>query len=211
MTLRERALERENDGVHATTRELLVVVATLDDATALAPLGRSGRLDDAAWPVHPVLVATGPEPLDVDAVLDDLDAPAGRLLLLDGPCEHWAQEAAHMIVRLDALLAEDAPAGVVVRGGSEAALAAARSALRLCLPVLHLTVEPDTAETAATQAAIAQLAAWQTSPTGGIPYPTEIDLQVHRLLAGAGSYRCQVSDPTVVRMPPGWGPSSITA
>ena len=108
--------------------------------------------------MHPVLVATGPEPLDVDAALDDLDAPAGRLLLLDGPCESWAEEAARMTLRLDALLAEEPPAGVVVRGGTESALAATRSALRLGVPVLHLPVdEHESADHAATQAAIAEL------------------------------------------------------
>ncbi|MCD2192955.1 hypothetical protein LQ327_06075 [Actinomycetospora endophytica] len=212
MTLREYSVEGDEGGAGAMTPDLFVVVATADDAAALAPLGRPARQQDVGGHVHPVLVATGPEPLDVDAALDDLDAPAGRLLLLDGPCENWAQEAAHMLVRLDALLAEDAPAGVVVRGGTEAALAATRSAVRLGLPVLHLTVEPDTAETAATQAAVAELAAWQTSPAGGMPYPTEIDLLVHRLLSPPPSHRHRAADQTVVRMPSGRGSrSSITA
>jgi hypothetical protein len=213
MTFREHTIEEGADGAVTTVPDLLVVVATAEDAAALAPLGRPARgQDDAVASVHPVLVATGPEPLDVDAALDDLDAPAGRLLLLDGPCENWAEEAARMVVRLDALLAEEPPAGVVVRGGTEAALAAARSALRLGVPVLHLPVEPDSAERSATQAAVAELVAWQTSPAGGMPYPTEIDLLVHRLLAPPPSHRHRAADPTVVRMPSGRGPrSSMTA
>jgi hypothetical protein len=207
MTYRDHAIEEAAGGALAVVPDLLVVVATAEDAAALAPLGRPG-VDHADVPVHPVLVATGPEPLDVDAALDDRDAPAGRLLLLDGPCASWAEEAARMIVRLDALLAEEPPAGVVVRGGSEAALAAARSAVRLGVPVLHLPVEPETAEHAATQAAVAELVAWQTSPAGGMPYPTEMDLLVHRLLAPPPSHRHRASDPTVVRMPSGRGPRS---
>lgn len=214
MTFREHTIEEGAGGAVTAVPDLLVVVATAEDAAALAPLGRPARpsQDDVDAPVHPVLVATGPEPLDVDAALDDLDAPAGRLLLLDGPCETWAEEAARMVVRLDALLAEEPPAGVVVRGGTEAALAAARSALRLQVPVLHLPAEPDTAERAATQAALAELVAWQTSPAGGMPYPTEIDLLVHRLLAPPPPSRHRAADPTVVRMPSGRGPrSSMTA
>ena len=181
MTLREYAAGGAGDEAAPVVPELLVVVATAEDATTLAPLGRLGPpgREDADAPVHPVLVATGPDPLDVDAALDDLGAPAGRLLLLDGPCGTWAEEAARMIVRLDALLAEEPPAGVVVRGGTEAALAAARSAVRLGVPVLHLPVTSDSAERAATQAAVAELVTWQTSPSGGMPYPTEIDLLVH--------------------------------
>jgi hypothetical protein len=215
MTLREYAADASVDEASTAPPELLVVVATTEDATALAPLGRlgpPGSGDRADGPVHPVLIATGPEPLDVDAALDDLGAPAGRLLLLDGPCESWAEEAARMVVRLDALLVEEPPAGVVVRGGTEAALAATRSALRLRVPVLHLPAEPDTAERAATQAAVAELAAWQTSPSGGVPYPTEIDLLVHRLLTPPQAERHRAPDQTVVRMPCGRGPrSSMTA
>lgn len=214
MTFRDHTIEEAAGGAVAAVPDLLVVVATAEDAAALAALARPVHpgLDDADGPVHPVLVATGPEPLDVDAALDDREAPAGRLLLLDGPCESWAEEAARMIVRLDALLAEEPPAGIVVRGGSEAALAAARSALRLHVPVIHLPVELDTAQHAATQAAIAELVAWQTSPPGGMPYPTEIDLLVHRLLAPPPPHRHRAADPTVVRMPSGRGPrSSMTA
>jgi hypothetical protein len=212
MTFRDHSVEEAAGGAVTAVPDLLVVVATADDATALAPVGRpgAGGADDS---VHPVLVATGPEPLEVDAALDDLDAPAGRLLLLDGPCDTWAEEAARMIVRLDALLAEEPPAGVVVRGGSEAAVAATRSALRLRVPVVHLPVEPRTADEAATQVAVAGLVAWQTSPSGGgLSYPTEIDLLVHRLLAPPPSHRHRAADPTVVRMPsPRGGRSSASA
>ncbi|MFC5060833.1 hypothetical protein [Actinomycetospora atypica] len=177
--------------------DLLVIVATEDDAEALAPLGRPVH-DDA--PVTPVLVATGPDPLEVDAVLDDLAAPAGRLLLLDGPCDSWAEEAARLVVRLDALIGGEPPAGVIVRGGSEAALAAARCAVAAGVPLLHLAVEVGDVRTAATQAAVAELAAWQTSPEGGTAHPAEIDLLVHRRLAPAAP-RARHADPTVVRMP----------
>ena len=211
MTLRDYAADAAAGGATTAVRDLLVVVATAEDAAALAPLGRPTRQgpEDGDPPVRPVLVATGPEPLDVDAALDDLETPAGRLLLLDGPCESWAEEAARMVVRLDTLLAEEPPAGVVVRGGTEAALAAVRSALRLEVPVLHLAVEEhEDAERAATQAAVAELVAWQTSPAGGMPYPSEIDLLVHRLLAPPPTHRHRAADPTVVRMPSGRGPRS---
>ena len=210
MTLREHAVGGAAGGVAAAVPELMVVVATTEDAGVLAPLGRpthSGE-EGTDGPVQPVLVATGPHPLEVDGALDDLGAPAGRLLLLDGPCETWAEEAARMVVRLDALLAEEPPAGVVVRGGTESALAAARSAVRLGVPVLHLPAEQETSERAATQAAVAELAAWQTSPSGGVPYPTDIDLLVHRLLAPPQPSRHRAADPTVLRMPSGRGPRS---
>ncbi len=161
----------------------------------------------------PVLVATGPEPLEVDAALDDLGAPAGRLLLLDGPCESWAEEAARMTLRLDALLAEEPPAGVVVRGGSEAALAAARSALRLGVPVLHLAVEPDTTDTVRHPGrrrrarGVADLAGGR----GALPRARSIcwctAARRPRRPNATGS-----ADQTVVRMPSGRGPrSSMTA
>jgi hypothetical protein len=215
MTQGEHAVGGHPEGTATVTPELLVVVATPEDAAVLAPLGRPTHAeseDDVAGPVQPVLVATGPDPLEVDEALDDLGTPAGRLLLLDGPADTWAQEAARMIVRLDALLAEEPPAGVVVRGGTEAALAAARSAVRLGVPVLHLPAEQESSERAATQAAVAELAAWQTSPSGGVPYPTEIDLLVHRLLTPRQPSRHRAADPTVVRMPSGRsGRSSMTA
>ena len=215
MTLREHTADASVDEAPTAPPELLVVVATTEDAAALAPLGRlapPAAGEHADGPVRPVLIATGPEPLDVDAALDDLAAPAGRLLLLDGPCTSWAEEAARMVVRLDALLVEEPPAGVVVRGGTEAALAATRSALRLRVPVIHLPASPGTAERAATQAAVAELAAWQTSPAGGVPYPTEIDLLVHRLLTPPQVERHRAADHTVVRLPSGRGPrSSMTA
>ena len=197
MTLREQFEGGTVPSQPIVKPDLLVVVATADDAEALAPLGRPAP-DDA--PVTPVLVATGPDPLEVDAVLDDLAAPAGRLLLLDGPCDSWAEEAARLVVRLDALIAEEPPAGVVVRGGSESALAAARAAVVAGVPVLHLPTEVADVRTAATQAAVAGLAAWQTSPEGGMAYPTEIHLLVHRRLAPAAP-RARHADPTVVRMP----------
>ncbi|MCD2186285.1 hypothetical protein [Actinomycetospora soli] len=191
--------------------ELLIVVASTDDARALAPLGRPGA-DEGDEPVRPVLVATGVDPLGVDAVLDELDAPAGRLLLLDGPSDGWAEEAARLIVRLDALITGEPPAGVVVRGGSEAALAAARCAVGIGVPLLHLPVPPTDARTAATAAMVAELAAWQTSPDGGQPYPTEIDLLVHRRLTPAPPRPRHASDPNVVRMPASRGPrNSLSA
>lgn len=197
MTLREQFEGGGAGPDPVVAPDLLIIIATAADAEALAPLGRPVA-DDA--PVTPVLVATGPDPLGVDAVLDDLAAPAGRLLLLDGPCDTWAEEAARLVVRLDALIAEEPPAGVVVRGGSEAALAAARSAVAAGVPLLHLPGETGDPRTAATQAAVAELAAWQTSPEGGAAYPTEIDLLVHRRLAPPVS-RARHADTTVVRMP----------
>ncbi|WP_018330530.1 hypothetical protein [Actinomycetospora chiangmaiensis] len=188
--------------------ELLIIVASEEDARALAPLGRPGASDE---PVRPVLVATGPDPLGVDAALDDLDAPAGRLLILDGPAEGWAEEAARLVVRLDALVAGEPPAGVVVRGGSEAALAAARCAVAVGVPLLHLPVPAADGRAAATGAAIAGLAAWQSSPEGGLPYPTEIDLLVHRRLTPAGARPRHAGDPNVVRMPAGRARSSLSA
>ena len=212
MTVREHASGGFSGEVATAMPELLVVVATPEDAAALAPLGRPAPGQDVECPAHPVLVATGPDPLEVDAALDDLAAPAGRLLLLDGPCGTWAEESARMVVRLDALLTEEPPAGVLVRGGTEAALAATRSALRLGVPVLHLAVDEEPAERAATQAAVAGLAAWQTSPSGGVPYPTEIDLLVSRLLEPPPTGRHGAADQTVVRMPSGRGPrSTMTA
>ncbi|MDL5155037.1 hypothetical protein [Actinomycetospora termitidis] len=206
MTLGEHA--REDLG--AEVPELLVIVGSVADAQALGPLGRPGQ-DVEGEPVRPVLVATGPDPLEVDAALDDLGAPAGRLLLLDGPSATWAEEAARLVVRLDALIAGEPPAGVVVRGGTEAALAAARSAVNAGIPLLHLSAEPDDARSAVTAAVVAELAAWQTSPAGGLPYPSELDLVVHRRLTPAAARPRHSGDQTVVRMPSGRGSRSLSA
>ncbi|MEJ2869722.1 hypothetical protein WCD74_18270 [Actinomycetospora sp. OC33-EN08] len=202
--------EHTDDEPVVDVPDLLVIVPSVQDAHALAPLGRPGH-DGDADPVRPVLVATGPDPLEVDAALDDLGAPAGRLLLLDGPSATWAEEAARLVVRLDALIAGEPPAGVVVRGGSEAALAAVRSALGVGVPVLHLAVEADDPRSAATGAAVAELAAWQTSPAGGLPYPSELDLLVHRRLAPVAPRPRHAGDQTVVRMPSGRGSRPMSA
>ena len=81
--------------------ELFVIVASAEDATALAPLGERDP------EVRPVLVATGPDPMAVDEVLDDLGALAGRVLLVETPDAGPAGEVAAMLPRLDGLVADD--------------------------------------------------------------------------------------------------------
>jgi UDP-N-acetylglucosamine 2-epimerase len=118
--------------------ELLVIVASLADASALAPLGHPDVHTPA--PVRPVLVATGPDPMEVDEALDDADAPAGRVLVVDDPAAGPSRELALLLPRLDDLLADALPAGLVVRGGSAAALAAVHAAVARRVPVVHLPV-----------------------------------------------------------------------
>lgn len=163
--------------------ELFVIVGSPSDAAVLAPLGRADVREPVPAPF--ALVATGPDPMEVDIALDDAAAPASRVLLLDGPCDGPAAEAARLLPRLDALVAEAAPAGVVVRGGSIAALVAAQVAAWRGVPILHVPEAGPAGVAGANQAAVAELAAWQTSPEGGLPYPAELDLLVHRRLEPA--------------------------
>lgn len=191
--------------------EMLVVVASVEDATALAPLAAVEEV------VTPVLVATGPEPMEVDLALDDLGARAGRVLLLDGPCGDPAGEVARMLPRLVEALtpagvavarpddvadprADDGGdpgiAAVVVRGGSTAALAAAQAAAWRGVPVLAVD-DPTSAGAdpvqAANRAAIGGLTAWQASDAG-VAHPARLDLLVQGCLDAARGRR-------VVRMP----------
>lgn len=160
--------------------EMLVIVASVEDAAALAPLA---AIDET---VRPTLVATGPDPMEVDEALDDLEAPAGRVLLPDGPSEGPAEEVARLLPRFAATLAdgERGPgvAVVVVRGGSTAALAATQAAAWQGVPVLALDAPARTVAEEANRAAVAGLAAWQTSEAGGVVYPARLDLLVHRHL-----------------------------
>lgn len=136
--------------------EILVIVASAADAGALAPLA----VLDAE--VRPVLVATGPDPMLVDEALDELGALAGRILLLDEPCVAGpVAETAALLPRLEALVADDRPAAVIVRSGSATATAAVQVAVWQGVPVA--VARGDTADThAATHdAAVAGLVAWQ--------------------------------------------------
>lgn len=135
--------------------ELFVVVASAEDATAFAPLA----IRDPE--VRPVLVATGPDPMAVDEVLDDLGALAGRVLLVETPAAGPVPEVAALLPRVDALVADDRPAAVLVRGGSPTALAATQVAVWRDVPVVAVPVEGGTVVEDANQAAIAALVATQ--------------------------------------------------
>ena len=159
--------------------DVLVVVGSRADADAHAPLGggrHTGRPQTS-------LIATGPDPMQVDMALDELGSPAERILLLDvsasaGP----AHQLALLLPRLDDLLADARPRGVVVRGGTTTALAAAQCAVWRGVPVVHVPVADAVGIVAANQAAVAELVAWQGSPSGGVPHPAELALHVHRSL-----------------------------
>jgi hypothetical protein len=186
-TVEDEMTPREQD--RQALPEMPVVVASVEDATALAPLWGLGEV------ARPVLVATGPDPMAVDAALDDLDAPAGRVLLPDGPSAGPAGEVAQLLPRFAAALADgvasDGPgvAAVVVRGGSPAALAATQVAVWHGVPVLALDAPALTRVEAANRAAVLGLTAWQTSEAGGMPYPARLDLLVHRCLDDARQRR----------------------
>ncbi|PVZ11131.1 hypothetical protein [Actinomycetospora cinnamomea] len=135
--------------------ELFVVVASVDDATAFAPLA----VRDPE--VRPVLVATGPDPMGVDEALDDLGALAGRVLLVDRPDAGPVAEIAALLPRLDSLVDDDRPAAVLVRGGSPSALAATQVAVWRDVPVVAVPVDGVPAVEAANQAAVAALVATQ--------------------------------------------------
>ncbi len=156
--------------------EILVIVASVEDAGALAPLA----VLDAE--VRPVLVATGPDPMVIDEALDDLGSLAGRILLIDGPCAPGpVAETATLMPRLDALVADDRPAVVVVRGGSATAMAAAQVAVWRGVPVAAVLApvgDTGSAVAAANQSAIAELVAWQDAQET----PTAAVLAVRRLV-----------------------------
>ena len=143
---------------------VLVVAASVADAAALAPLGARGSSDGVAG----VLVATGPDPMAVDLALDDLGALTGHVLLdraLD-VAEEPADVLAVLVPRLHDLFAEARPSGVVVRGGSTAAFAAAQNAVWRGIPVAHVAASEETGPALPTQAAVAALVAWQRAVAG---------------------------------------------
>ena len=174
---------REHGG--HTLPELPVIAGSVDDATALAPLW---SLEETA---RAVLVATGPDPMAVDLALDDLDAPAGRVLLPDACPGGPAEELSRLLPRFDAMLGDGAAPGapgvaaVVVRGGSTAALAATQVAVWRGVPVLALDAPVRTRVEAANRAAVVGLCAWQSSEAGAASYPARLDLLVHRRLDDA--------------------------
>lgn len=168
MTLRDRELP-----------ELLVIVASRADAVALSPLA---TMQDA---VRATLVATGPDPMLVDEALDELDTPAGRILLPElGDDERSpATELAGLLPRLENLVAQADTAAVVVRGGTSTALAGAQIAVWRRLPLIALDAPPGSRTDAANQSMIAQLAAWQSTEMGGTVFPAWLDLVVHQRVA----------------------------
>jgi hypothetical protein len=157
-TFEEEAAMTAREQQERSLPELFVIVASPEDAHALAPLAVRDH------EVRPVLVATGPDPMAVDEVLDDLGALAGRVLLVETPEEGPVTEVAALLPRLHALVADDAPATVLVRGGSTTALAATQVAVWRGVPVVAVpvTATPVTSTVeAANQAAIAGLVASQ--------------------------------------------------
>ncbi|MEJ2862707.1 hypothetical protein [Actinomycetospora flava] len=171
--------------------EMFVIVASAEDANALAALGERDP------EVCPVLVATGPDPMAVDEVLDDLGALAGRVLLVETPDAGPAAEVAAMLPRLDALVGDDAPAVVLVRGGSSTALAATQAAVWRGVPVVAVPVEGRSTVETANQAAIAALVATQDAP----------DTEPEHVRAAAAAHRLvrerpePGNGPRVVRLP----------
>jgi hypothetical protein len=165
--------------------ELFVVVASVDDAAAFAPLA----VHDAE--LRPVLVATGPDPMGVDEALDDLGALAGRVLLVDRPEEGPVGEIASLLPRLDVLVADDRPAAVLVRGGSATALAATQVAVWREVPVVAVPVDGGTAVEVANQAAVAALVATQDArpvPPAEVPAAAAVQRLVReRLTTDDGS------------------------
>lgn len=172
MTLREPELLYPEVGA-GPTPEMLVIVSSPADATALGALM---GLDDS---VTTTLVATGPDPMAVDEVLDDQGTPAGRILVTDELGPGPAHEVAGLLPRIDDMVAHAAPVAIVVRGGTSAALAAAQVAAWRGVPVIALAASPGSRTEAANQAAVAELATWQGS-AGGTPFPTRLELAVHR-------------------------------
>ncbi|MFC5137120.1 hypothetical protein ACFPK1_02665 [Actinomycetospora rhizophila] len=168
--------------------ELFVIVASAEDANALAPLGERDP------EVRPVLVATGPDPMAVDEVLDDLGALAGRVLLVETPDAGPVAEVAAMLPRLDDLVADDTPAAVLVRGGSATALAATQVAVWRGVPVVAVPVDGVTGVETANQAAIAALVATQDAP----------DVAPENVRAAAAAHRLVRERPE-----PGHGPRVV--
>lgn len=175
MTLRDSPTARPD----VDTTVVLALVATLSDAAVLAPLGVPSGLGSAAE-----LVATGLQPMEIDLALEDHGVAASRVVLVDAPPGTGpVHELAVLLTRLDDVLREAAPRGVVVRGGTPAALAAAQCAVWRGIPVVHLPVPAAAGFAAANQAAVAELVAWQTSPAGGaVPRPADLALPVYRAL-----------------------------
>jgi hypothetical protein len=171
--------------------ELLVLVASVEDADVLAALGARDR------EVLPVLVATGRDPMAVDEALDDLGALAGRVLIVDDAEAGPAAEAAVLLPRIDALVADDRPGAVVVRGGSPTALVAAQVAVWRSVPVVALPVDGGTAVETANQAAIAALVATQ--------HAAEIEpADIHSVAAAQRLVRERLAAgdaPRIVRLP----------
>jgi len=181
--------------------ELFVVVASAADATALAPLA----IRDPE--VRPVLVATGPDPMAVDEVLDDLGALAGRVLLVATPAAGPVHEVAALLPRVDALVADDRPAAVLVRGGSPTALAATQVAVWRDVPVVAVPADSATAMEVANQAAIAALVANQdahrVAPEEMRAAAAAQRLVRERLTGGDGT--------RIVRLPSGRSRSGLSA
>jgi hypothetical protein len=171
--------------------ELFVIVASADDAGALATLA----VRDPE--VQPVLVATGPDPMAVDEALDELGALAGRVLLVEDPAAGPVAEVAALLPRLDALVADDRPAAVLVRGGSTTALVATQAAVWRGVPVVAVPVEDGDAVATANQAAIGALVATQGAHDAD-PEDVRVAAAAHRL----SRERIDGGDgPRVVRLP----------
>lgn len=175
---------------HDSLPELFVIIASAEDAGALAALGHRDP------EVCPVLVATGPDPMSVDEALDDLGALAGRVLLVEDTAPGPVAELAALLPRLDALVADDRPAAVIVRGGSPTALAATQAAVWRGVPVVAVPVDGGDTMASANQAAIGALVATQEASETA-PEEVRAAAAAHRL----SRERLTDDGPRVVRLP----------
>jgi UDP-N-acetylglucosamine 2-epimerase (non-hydrolysing) len=184
---------RRLDSAAVTSRSIVAVYGTRPEAIKLAPvlhaLAAHAELD-------PIVVVTGQHRELLDPVNAFFGVVPARDLRIFEPGLSLSEIVARTLTRLDPVLAELAPAAVLVQGDTSTALAAALAAFHRRVPVVHLEAGLRSGDLAApfpeeaNRRLVTQVAALHLAPGQAA--------RAHLLAAGVTADRIVVTGNTVV-------------
>jgi UDP-N-acetylglucosamine 2-epimerase (non-hydrolysing) len=116
--------------------DVLLVAGSRPEVARLAPVARAF---ESVGRIRAITVATGPEPMEAHEAFEALGVPADVTVLLKEPAgPNFSDVASSLLCRLDGLLVDLDPSGIMVHGGGMTAVVAAQVAFWRQIPVVHL-------------------------------------------------------------------------
>jgi UDP-N-acetylglucosamine 2-epimerase (non-hydrolysing) len=116
--------------------DMLLVAGSRPEVARLAPVARAF---ESVGRIRAITVATGPDPMETHEAFEALGVPADVTVLLKEPVgPNFSDVTAALLCRLDGLLVDLDPSGIMVHGGGMTAVVAAQVAFWRQIPVVHL-------------------------------------------------------------------------